>query len=195
MVTLGGVILAIEFIVFLIAIPIAVLVVRKLSEETATGDTLVICRDSSKCDGKVIGNLISKTVQNGRLIIEYMSRDSEENEPIRVAVEPSNVISYPKGVWSEEKAILEILPNSAKDYINNILTKIELEKAENSIIAAQKEGLARQKMHLRDMGEGEISGINLGLNKDFVEQTLRAGSKDDKTPKPGSYQRADSFGP
>lgn len=180
MADIGAWVLIVEFFFFLFAIPAAVLIVKKLSEETKTSDTVVLVRDCGKVDGRAIGNLVSKkTGKNGRLIITYLPRDMKKPVPITIIAEANKVISYPKGVWSQERNVLEIIPNSAQDYFNNLLTDIEDKSVTNHIIKAQREGINRQAAHLLDMGEGEISDTNLGLMKDFEGKLLKSQIKEE----------------
>lgn len=188
----GAWILLIEFFIFVLAIPAAYVVIKRLTEETKTSDTLVIVRDGGKTGQRVIGNLISKqTGKNGRQIIKFLSRDSIKPEVVTIIAEPNKVIAHPKGVWSSDRNIIEILPNSAQDYFNNLLNDIEIKGAETHIVKAQREGINRQASHLADIGEGEISDTNLGLIKDFENKLLRSQVKD--TQKSGGYVNPDTF--
>jgi len=164
----GGWVLIFLFVFVVMAIPAAFLIIRKITEETKDSDTVVILHSGKRTNGRVIGNLISKKEgANGRLHITFAARDTPKFEKVTVIVEPNKINTFPKGIRSAEKTIMEILPENAQDYISNMLTNIEIKNAESSIINAQKEGIKRQKAHLEDMGEGEISSVNLGLVKDF----------------------------
>jgi len=191
----GGYVLIFEFLFFIMVIPTAVIIVKKLTEQIKTSDTIVINHQSSKTKMKAIGNLVSKTIgKSGRLHIKYLSRDSKKGEIVDVIVRPNQVKTSSRGVWSGEKAILEIFPGNAQDYISNILNEIELKNAESNIISAQKEGLNRQQMHLEEMGEGEISNVNLGLIKDYTNKLLKSGNKDEGRLNPKTYPTSrDSF--
>jgi len=188
MLDFGGFIILIEFVFFIFAIPAAYLILRKISEQVKVSDTVVINYDGSRTNGRVIGNLISKRIgKKGRLHIKYLARDSEKGEVVEVIVEPNKVVTYPKGIRSAEKAILEILPEDAQTYISNFLSKIESLNADTNIISAKNVGLDRQQMHLDDMGEGEISSVNLGLIKDFESKLLKSKIKEDGRTSPRTY--------
>lgn len=177
----------IYFILLLIGIFVSYVIIKKITTPDITG-AIVINHNSSRSKGKAIGNLISQSVgKNGRIHVKYMSRDSDKNEIIEIIVMPTQIIKHPKGTWSIEKEIIEIFPVNSQEYVNNVLRGIEIANAESMIINAQKEGLARAREHLNDLGEGEISMANLRLKEDFLKNSMQSLSKED-TKKPGSYQ-------
>jgi len=186
-------VLIIELLIGLIAIPFAIFIIKKLTEAEVTTDTIIVNEDGNRADGLVIGNLISKKIgKNGRLILKYKAKDSKKQEVVTVIAEPNKVLAYPKGVWSKNKSVIRILPDSAQDYMSNLLKQLEEKSAETHIINAQRVGINRQQMHLQDMGEGEISATNLGLTKGFVKDTLKTQAKEEvKSSK--SYQTSRDF--
>jgi hypothetical protein len=182
-----GILLVIFMLIVIVAAIVSFFLIRKLNTDEVT-DTIVIIRDSSKTGGSCIGNLISKEVGNGgRLKIKFYPRDILNAKPVTIITEANKVNVQPKGLWSKDRNIIEIFPNSAIEFYANMLNKVENLNAENSIILAQREGLSRQQSHLVDMGEGEISRQQISLVKATVDEVSRKTIKDDKIGKPGSY--------
>jgi hypothetical protein len=184
----GGWVLVFLFIFLVMAIPATFLIIRKLTEASSVSDTVVVSQSGRRSGGRVFGNLISKEVgKHGRLHITFASRDSFKPEIHTVIVEPNKILIHPKGTRSAEKAIMEILAEDAQDFISNNLTDIETKNAETNIISAQRIGLSRQQAHLDDIGEGEISSVNLGLMKDFENKLLKSSGKEDGRSNPRNY--------
>jgi|GEM_PF-5962960 len=180
----GGYVLILEFLLFVLGVPIIFFVVRFLTKVTPKTDVLVILHDTKRTNGKAIGNLISiKEGYEGRMYIKFLSRDTKKPEIIDIVVEPNKIKAHAKGTLSSEKTILEIFPEDAVSYITKFANDIEIKNAESSIIYAQKEGLKRQQQHLFDMGEAEISAVNMSLKQDFVENTLKNATEDKRVSK------------
>lgn len=191
---IGAWVLVFYLLILVIGGPAAFLIVRKLTEEIKVSDTVVINRDTGRAGGMAFGNLVSKeTGKNGRLVIKYLSRDSKKPKVVKQITEANKVITYSKGLWSGERNIIEILPDSAQDYFNNLLTDIETKSAESNIIKAQREGLNRQATHLTEIGEGEVSDLLMGLGNDFREKLLKSQFKETTRRGPGSYPSAEEF--
>ena len=190
----GAWVLIVEFLFFLISIPAAFLIIKKLTEETKTSDTIVIIRDTGRTGGYGIGNLISrKTGRNGRVHLKFMPRGVKNPKPIPLIVEPNKIESYPKPLWEKERNVIEVFPNSAQEFFNNMFVKIEKSSADTHIINAQREGINRQAAHLLEMGEGEISDTNLGLIKDFENKLLKSHVKDEARKGSSSYPTGETF--
>ena len=191
---IAALIIAFELFILSTAAIGAFFLIKRISGEDDS-DTIIIVRDGSRTEQKVIGSLINKTTgRNGRLHFTMIPKDSIDQKPILIIAEPNKVIPYPKNGWSGEKNIIEILPNSAQDYISNLISNIEQKNAESHIINAQREGINRQASHLKDIGEGELSDVSLGLMKEFEGKLLKSQVKDEMRRSPNSYPTAsDTF--
>jgi len=174
----GAYVLIIEFVVFLIGIPTTYVILRKLFEDDTTSDTLVILHDGSRTNGKTIGPLVKKEVgKDNRVKITFKTYGKNGVEFHSIIAEHNRIISHPKGVRDSDRNIIEVLPNSAQEYYNNLFQSIEIKGVESHIINAQREGINRAQIHLDDMGEGEVSALNLALQKDFVDSNLKQKDK------------------
>lgn len=183
----GSLLLIIEFLVFIVISAAAIIIVKRFSDETVVSDTIILVRDVKKAKGHGIGNFISKeTGRNGRLHYTYLSRATKKPKVHTVISEPNKIITYPKGQWLPEKSIIEILPNTAQDYISTFLTEIEQKNADTHIHKALKEGMSRQSKHLEEIGEGEVSNVLIGSLRDYLVKILKSQSKGE-TKRPGTY--------
>lgn len=184
----SGWILLIESVVFIISIVVGIFIIKRMGEGISTSDTFVILRDGSKTNQRVLGDLVDKsTGKNGRIHLKVLLKDTKKPEVVEVIAEPNKIIPYPKGGWSGGKSIIEVLPNSAQDYISNMISIIEEKSAESHIIKAQREGINRQSAHLLEIGEGEVSELNLGLSKDFINKLVKTQAKEEFRKSSGTY--------
>jgi hypothetical protein len=188
----------IVFLFFIISLVAAFLIIKYLKFPEIT-DTLILFEDTSRSKGCGIAYLIEKKiVKGGRLKLTYLPRDLKVSKPQTIIVDQMKTDSRPKGMWMQEHAVIRILPEDSVVYHSNILKEIEHRSAESNIIKAQKEGLIRQSSHLKELGEGEISNMNIQLMNEFNKNLVKNASKDEKTTfKPGSYpqdsQNRDSY--
>jgi hypothetical protein len=151
-------------------------------------DTLVLNHNSHRTEGRFVGNLVSKEVgKNGRLHIRYVSKDSDKTEVHQIIAEPNKVLSYPKGTWSKDRAIIEILSEDAQSFLSKHLKNLEVANAETHIIKGLQEGLKRGQMHLEELGEGELSARNLSQRDNFDALLMKLHGKDTDKAKPSGY--------
>lgn len=183
-----SIILIILSIVAVISVPIGLLVVKYWRFPKKT-NTIVEFEDTSRTNGCAMGYLIDrKVVRDGRLLYTIFPINAKTLIPIKVITQSQNEDIRPKGTYMPYNDYIRILPEDSKKWFANISKKLEESSALNSIVDAQKEGIARQKMHLKNLGEGEISEVQMNLIAAFTEKLLKSGTKEEKQQyRPGAY--------
>src|SRR3990167_6789777 len=156
-----SVLLIILTILALIAVPLAFLIIKYMPFPKDS-DTLVFFEDTSKTNGHALCSLVNKRIgKHGRIILDVIPQDSPDTNIISVIIESNKIDVRPKGVWFKNKNVIRVLPNSVEEWFSNEFKKVEISNASTHIESAQREGLERQRSHLKSMAEGEISDMNV----------------------------------
>lgn len=191
MVDFFSVLIVILMTLVAIGVPMFFLILKYWRFQKTT-NTLVLVEDTKRTHGVAIGKLISKeTGRNGRVHITMLPLFTENPKPV-MFISENNKIDVRPGTWIKGRDVIRVFPNSATDWYSNMFKNIEVANAESHIVLAQKEGLNRQQAHLVDMGEGELSRQNIGLQQSFMQQLTKSQTKEEKTNKPGTYPTASS---
>lgn len=112
-----------------------------------------------------------------------------EIKPVEIIVDSGKMLSFPKGTWSKYKNILFLLPTHAnhlpKEFLQTSFGKtlalyMETVNAEYSVQQALLEGIARQKEHIKNLGNGEATVERLRQIEGLLKDAIKIGNPEPK---------------
>ena len=190
-------------VIVTMVIGVIIVVIRYGKEEEYLDEPMILNWMSHHCEGRFIG--VQKKVElgkEGRKIITMSPRDINPHfidkvKDVPIVVDKNKDIPLPKGVCSNDKNVIMVLPPTVEDFPPGLketpfgkmlMFYTSITNASNAEVSALQEGMKRQEAHIKSMAAGEVSTERMTQMQEIFDDLLKSAlqAKKDKFSSSGS---------